>query len=73
MTEEKLSQLYSFATEEIHRLTAELYESIHTDDGNPQKDWDTTVDEVRKYKKLLILELEGIKTALKEFNEHCRE
>jgi hypothetical protein len=71
MTEAKLSQLYSFAAEEIHKLTTELYESLHTDKGDPEKNWETTLEEVRKYKKLVLIELEGIKTALKEFNEQC--
>jgi len=69
MTKEKLSQLYAFATGEIHRLTTELYEELHDDKGAPGRDWDKTLDEVRKYKRLVILELEGIKHALKEFHE----
>jgi len=50
-------------------LTTELYEELHDDKGAPGRDWDKTLDEVRKYKRLVILELEGIKHALKEFHE----
>lgn len=69
MTDEKLSRLYAFATGEIHKLTTELYEELHNEKGAPDKDWDRTLEEVRKYKRLVILELEGIKHALKEFHE----
>lgn len=70
MTEQKLSELYHYATDEIHKLTAELYEELHTDKGSPEKDWPLTLENVRNYKKAVIMELESIKHALKEFNEH---
>jgi hypothetical protein len=69
MTEQKLSELYHYATDEIHKLTAELYEELHTDKGSPEKDWPLTLENVRNYKKAVIMELESIKHALKEFNE----
>lgn len=69
MTEKKLSELYHFATAEIHKLTTELYEELHTERGAPERDWPLTLEHVRKYKKAVIMELESIKNALKEFNE----
>lgn len=69
MTSEKLSYLFSYSTQEIQVLTTALYESLHDDMGSPTNDWDGTLDEVKKYKKAVIMELESIKNALKEFNE----
>tara|TARA_R110002074_G_scaffold160473_1_gene317977 strand:+ start:7438 stop:7662 length:225 start_codon:yes stop_codon:yes gene_type:complete len=69
MTREKLSHLFSYSTQEIQVLTTALYESLHDDMGRPTNDWDGTLDEVKKYKKAVIMELESIKNALAEFNE----
>ncbi len=69
MEKQKLSQLYSYCTQEIQRLTTELYEQLHDGKGDPSTDWEETLDNVRKYKKLVILELEALKHALKEYIE----
>jgi hypothetical protein len=69
MTEKKLSELYHYATEEIHKLTTQLYEDLHTDKGEPEKDWPLTLENVRNYKKAVIMELESVKHALKEYKE----
>ena len=69
MEKQKLSQLYSYCTQEIQRLTKELYEQLHDNKGAPTTSWEQTLDNVRKYKKLVILELEAMKSALKEYIE----
>ena len=69
MEKQKLSQLYSYCTQEIQRLTTELYEQLHDGKGGLSTDWEQTLDNVRKYKKLVILELEALKHALKEYIE----
>lgn len=69
MTEQKLSELYHYATAEIHRLTTQLYEELHNEKGAPEQNWEVTLENVRNYKRALIMELESIKNALKEFNE----
>lgn len=69
MEKQKLSQLYSYCTQEIQRLTTELYEQLHDNKGTPTTNWEQTLDNVRKYKKLVILELEAMKSALKEYIE----
>ena len=69
MEKQKLSQLYSYCTQEIQRLTTELYEQLHDNKGAPTTSWVQTLDNVRKYKKLVILELEAMKSALKEYIE----
>jgi hypothetical protein len=35
MEAKKLSELYSIATLNAHKLIDELYEQVHTDDGDP--------------------------------------
>jgi hypothetical protein len=69
MEKQKLSQLYSYCTQEIQRLTTELYEQLHDNNGEPTTSWEQTLDNARKYKKLVILELEAMKSALKEYIE----
>lgn len=70
MTEAKLSQLYSYCTIEIQRLTTELYEQLHEPEGIPDGNYEETLENVRKYKRLIVLELEAIKHAVREFNNH---
>jgi len=70
MTEAKLSQLYSYCTIEIQRLTTELYEQLHEPEGMPDSKYEETLENVRKYKRLIVLELEAIKHAVREFNNH---
>ena len=69
MEKQKLSELYSYCTQEIQRLTTELYEQLHDNKGAPVTNWEQTLDDVRKYKKLVILELEAMKHALREYIE----
>ena len=73
MEKQKLSQLYSYCTQEIQRLTTELYEQLHEHKGEPNTNWESTLDDVRKFKKLIIIELEAIKQALKEYLEYSDE
>lgn len=70
MDKEKLSRLYSFSTNEIQKLTTELYEELHDEKGSPRLEWEPVLNDVRKYKRLVIQELEAVKVALKEFLEH---
>tara|TARA_R110002074_G_scaffold28743_5_gene82815 strand:+ start:578 stop:799 length:222 start_codon:yes stop_codon:yes gene_type:complete len=65
----KLSQLCSYSTQEIHRLTTELYEELHDAQGSPEIGWEKVILELRSYKTKVSLELDSIKTALNEYNE----
>lgn len=67
MDKEKLSRLYSFSANEIQKLTIELYEELHDDKGDPIQEWEPMLNNVRKYKRLVIQELEAIKVALREY------
>ena len=67
MDKEKLSRLYSFSANEIQKLTIELYEELHDDKGAPIQEWEPMLNNVRKYKRLVIQELEAIKVALREY------
>lgn len=69
MDNAKLSKLYSYSTQEIQKLTTELYESLHDYKGVPLHEWEPVLNDVRKYKKLVIQELEAMKIALKEYIE----
>jgi hypothetical protein len=69
MNTEKLSELYSYSTQEIQKLTTELYENLHESSGAPVSDWKQLLDMAREYKRLVIIELESMKAALKEYNE----
>ncbi len=62
--------MYSFSTTEIQKLTTELYEELHDEKGSPRLEWEPVLNDVRKYKRLVIQELEAVKVALKEFLEH---
>ena len=62
--------MYSFSTNEIQKLTTELYEELHDEKGSPRLEWEPVLNDVRKYKRLVIQELEAVKVALKEFLEH---
>ena len=69
MTPQKLSELYNLACLNAHTLLDELYESVHTNDGDTL----ITPDEVKsvrqKYLAKIRHELELIQTASEEHDE----
>lgn len=69
MEKGKLSELYNLACINAHKLLDELYEQVHTPDGDPL----ITPDEVKsvrqKYLAKIRHELELIQTASDEANE----
>lgn len=69
MNSNHLSKLYFYSVEEIHQITTELYEDLHTDSGDPIKNWETVMDLLVEYKKGIAAEVEGIKSAIEEYNE----
>lgn len=69
MNEKTLSRMYFVAADSIQKLTLELYESVHDDKGNPEKNWDEICRLTKEYKKQVNDEVEAIKLALTEFNE----
>jgi len=66
---EKLSQLYNLSCLNAHSLLDELYESIHTPEGDPK----VTPEEIKSIKQSFLTkirqELELIQTAADEASE----
>jgi hypothetical protein len=66
MNPEKLSELYSLSCLNAHKLLDELYESVHTPDGDPL----VTSEEVKSIKQKFLAkirhELELIQSAADE-------
>jgi predicted translin family RNA/ssDNA-binding protein len=69
MTKQRTSELYAFSTLEIHRLTTELYENLHNEDGTPRDDWETVLDLTKTFRKKVGLEVDAIKWTCQEYNE----
>lgn len=69
MNPEQLSKLYNLSCINAHKLLDELYESVHTADGDPL----ITPDEVKavrqKFMAKIRQELELIQTAVDENSE----
>lgn len=69
MNPEELSRLYSLSCVNAHKLLDELYECVHTNDGDPL----ITPDEVKAVRQRFMAkirqELELIQTAVDENSE----
>lgn len=69
MKPEKLSEMYNLACLNAHKLLDELYESVHTPDGDPL----VTPEEIKsvrqKYLAKIRYELELIQSASDEASE----
>lgn len=69
MNFDKLSQLYNLSCLNAHQLLDELYESVHTPDGDPK----VTPDEIKtirqKFMAKIRQELELIQAAVDEYEE----
>ncbi len=64
----KLSELYSFSTQEIQRLTTELYESLHDDAGKPIPSTEEVAELVKDFRMKVNIEVATIKDACLEYN-----
>jgi hypothetical protein len=64
----KLSELYSFSTQEIQRLTTELYESLHDDAGNPISSAEEVSELVKDFRMRVNIEVATVKDACLEYN-----
>lgn len=69
MDSNKLSELYFLATEFVHNVTTDLYESIHTNSGEPITDPETIKLKVDAYVKTVRVEVDLIRRAVQEYNE----
>ena len=64
----KLSELYSFSTQEIQRLTTELYESLHDDAGKPIPSTEEVAELLKDFRMKVNIEVATIKDACLEYN-----
>ena len=64
----KLSEVYSFSTQEIQRLTTELYEELHNDTGNPISSSEDVAELVKDFRMKVNIEVATIKDACFEYN-----
>ena len=65
----KLSELYSFSTQEIQRLTTELYESLHDDAGKPIPSTEEVAELLKDFRMKVNIEVATIKDACLEYND----
>lgn len=70
MNSKELSELYFGSCDEVHEITTRLYENLHKDNGEPVQNWETVVDQILEYKKGVLAEIEGIKSACEEYHDH---
>ena len=69
MDEVKLSEMYSLATQRMHTIITELYESLHDEGGKPKTTEGAIIIETSKISKAFKEELSLIKDAQKEYND----
>ena len=69
MNSKELSRLYFVTCDEIQYITAQVYVDLHKDNGEPINNWETVIDLALDYRKGVLAEIEGIRTACEEYNE----
>ena len=69
MTLEQLSRIYFLATSRISAESAELYEAVHDEKGNPILDQKQLSEITNKYSRSFRIELDMMRTALNEYVE----
>jgi repressor of nif and glnA expression len=69
MDEVKLSEMYSLATQRMHTIITELYESLHDEGGKPKTTEGAIIIEISKISKTFREELSLIKSAQKEYDD----
>lgn len=64
-----VSKSYYIALSMVHDLTTELYEKVHTEDGEPILNEEYLYDTIQEYKKIVRGELDMIKSAAAQYRE----
>jgi len=65
----KLSWMFHFACDRIHDTIDDLYEAIHTDEGNPVESIKEVHEAIQSAKRNIYEELDLIKTTIDEHEE----
>ncbi len=64
-----LSKTYHGACLRMHDAINELYESLHTRDGDAQIDIEYVYDRISDYRKWLLIEADLIREAVRQYDE----
>lgn len=67
MDKQELSKSYFMATSRISNAATNLYESLHSESGEPRVDADRLHNTIRKFKRDIDGEFDMIRAALLEF------
>jgi hypothetical protein len=65
-----LSKIYYLATARMQESAIELYESLHTNSGDPRTDAERMHNTIRKYKRNIDTEFDLIRSALLEYYDN---
>lgn len=68
MERSELSRLYFVACNRISEASTELYEKIHTRKGEAVFEVDDVLDEIKKFQKQSLAEIDLIRQSVKEYN-----
>ena len=69
MNSKELSNMYFVTCDEVHEITTRLYEDLHKENGEPINNWEAVIDIILDYRKGVLAEIEGIRSACEEYNE----
>ena len=64
-----LSEIYAGACSRIQQAGSDLYEALHKDNGDPIGSRELVVDIVGEYRKWLLIEVDLIREAVREYEE----
>ena len=69
MEKARLSKMYGKACARLQQAGSELYESLHTESGDPITDVHTATEKLTVYKKWLLMEVDFIRELVREYGE----
>lgn len=59
----------STATNRMHQLVTDLYEALHTDNGNPQTRIDVVIGMTNNFRRLINEELDLVRESVTQYLE----
>lgn len=68
MERSELSRMYFIACNRISEASTELYEKIHSKKGEAVTDIGEVLDEIKKFQKQSLVEIDLIRQSVKEYN-----
>lgn len=69
MERSELSRMYFIACNRIAEASTELYEKIHTKRGEAVTDIEDVLDDIKKFQKQTLVEIDLIRQSVKEYNK----